>query len=255
MHGSFIFQLPVELLLLECHALEQERFEALAAACEEEREEGCSVGGLECRRAVDTGVVTSRWGLWAGFASRPAVWLCVGTKVVQNPVIAALAAGFVISLTGLGPTYLRPTSEDFVPGLGWVAATLGWLGACVSPVSLFAMGVWMQAEGRRLVRLEPWLMVLCMLSKLVLVPLVLVGLAKWFGLDDEAGRAAVLIGSLPISQASFTLGEKFKVGEALLAANVFLGTVLMLPTVVVWNVALDALGLFPVEMAEPGLCG
>jgi len=86
-----------------------------------------------------------------------------------------------------------------------------------------------------------------MVSKLILVPLLMVGLAKACKLSDEAGRAAVLIAALPISMASFSLGSHYGVGEALLAENVALGTALMLPTIICWNIVLDATGLFLIE--------
>ena len=90
---------------------------------------------------------------------------------------------------------------------------------------------------------------LCMVSKLVLVPLAMVGLASTFQLDDEAGRAAILIATLPISLATFSLAHRYKIGEALLAENVTLGTALLLPTVIIWNMVLDSLGLFPINKA------
>jgi predicted permease len=73
----------------------------------------------------------------------------------------------------------------------------------------------------------------------------MVGLAKIMRLNDEAGRAAILIASLPISMASFSLGHQYNVGEKDLSANVTAGTVLMLPTIIVWNIVLDAVSLYP----------
>jgi len=66
------------------------------------------------------------------------------------------------------------------------------------------------------------------------------------GLNNEAGRAAVLIAALPISMASFSLANKYQVGEAILSENVALGTALVLPTIIVWNLVMDAFDLFPI---------
>jgi predicted permease len=74
----------------------------------------------------------------------------------------------------------------------------------------------------------------------------MVGLAKAVNLNDEAGRAAVLIASLPISMASFSLASRYKIGEAVLSENVALGTALILPTVLLWNLVMDAVDLFPI---------
>lgn len=85
-----------------------------------------------------------------------------------------------------------------------------------------------------------------MISKLIFVPLIMVGLANAINLNDEQGRAAVLIATLPISLASFSLGRQYQIGESDLAANVACGTLLMLPTVLVWNILLDKAGLYPI---------
>jgi predicted permease len=142
----------------------------------------------------------------------------------------------------------NPGNPYYIEGLGWIFALLSWLGDTVSPLSLFAMGVWLQGQGiqKLLFSAPPLILTLYMLSKLVLVPLLMVGLAKMLSLQNEVGRAAVLIASLPISLASFSLGHQYRIGEAVLAANVAVGTLLMLPTVFIWNVAMDNLNLFPV---------
>lgn len=77
------------------------------------------------------------------------------------------------------------------------------------------------------------------------------GIAMWLRLSDEAGRAAVLIATLPISLASFSLSSRYGVGEAALAGNVALGMLLMLPTVIVWAVAMDGVGLYPPPLLTP----
>jgi predicted permease len=173
----------------------------------------------------------------------------VGKRVLwgvsTNPVIWGIVAGFILSLSTVGPRFLKPTSADYTPGLGWINDTLTWFGNMVSPLSLFAMGVWMQNQGRDLFRTPLHSAVLSMVSKLFVVPLLMVGLAKAMGLSDNSGRAAVLIASLPISMAAFSLGSHYRIGEALLSENIALGTALMLPTVLLWNLVMDSIGLFP----------
>ncbi len=46
--------------------------------------------------------------------------------------------------------------------------------------------------------------------------------------------------------ASFSLGRQYHIGEAILATNVAVGTILMLPTVLIWNIVLDKVGLYPI---------
>ena len=122
----------------------------------------------------------------------PDIWKKIGLRLLRNPVLWAILLAFVLTLSTLGPIYLKPVSDDFVDGLGWIWGTLDWLGTCVSPVSLIAMGVWMQSQ-EHLLTISPPAAVTSMLAKLVLVPLIMVGLASALDLEGNNGRAAVLI--------------------------------------------------------------
>jgi len=68
-------------------------------------------------------------------------------------------------------------------------ATLGWIGNCVSPVTLFAMGIWMHGKGmREMFSMRMSRLAMFMLFKLIVVPLIMVGLANGMNLTNEAGR-------------------------------------------------------------------
>jgi predicted permease len=315
--SSFIFQLPLQMFFLECHALEQESTAsrstlkaddaALKDYVEDEQDkEACDTTKKDVEDGMDDaafeeiqvdgsdviikgnnrdGETTSAFhqdgvfasnndpqerapthptegdkaesdivpkavvplSMWLVFFKRGDIWKKILVQLLRNPIIWAIIFGFILSLSTVGPRYLDPMSVDYVPGLGWFDLTLSWLGACVSPTALICMGVWMQAKWKDTLfgcgSLLP--MTLYMTSKLVLVPLVMVGLAKAVKLDDEAGRAAVLIAALPISLASFSLANRYKIGETVLAENVAWGTALILPTILIWNLVMDELGLFP----------
>jgi predicted permease len=185
--------------------------------------------------------------LFLRFLTRRDIWVKILRKVFYNPVLWAIVGGFFLSLSTLGPTYLNDKSEDFVPGLGWISDTLTFLGSTVTPLSLFTMGVWMQQQGKHMFKMNPWYALVCMISKLILVPLIMIGLAKSLNLENEPGRAAVLIAALPISMASFTLANRYGIGEAIMAENIAVGTFLILPVVIVWNLVLDEVDLFPIQ--------
>lgn len=185
--------------------------------------------------------------LWLKYARRRDVLIKVLKRLVRNPVLWGIVLGFILSLSTIGPTYLNPNKPDYYEPLGWIWYTTEWLGECVSPVSLFTMGIWMAEQGKKLFQLGPRAAFLFMLSKLVFVPLIVLGLAKAVNLKDEPGRAAVLIAALPISMASFTLGSLYDIGQKTLAANVTLGTLFLLPTIMIWNYVLDKTGVFPIS--------
>lgn len=104
----------------------------------------------------------------------------------------------------------------------------------------------MESQGSQLFQLRWQTAFFFMLSKLVIVPLIMLGLAIAADLDDVPGRAAILIAALPISLASFSLASNYNIGQAVLSENVAMGTLLLLPTIVIWNLVLDGLDIFPV---------
>lgn len=265
--SSFIFQLPLQLFFLECHALEQsnlvgansdsrrEKLEKDVEQCEEDDLdlEEVNIDDDDNRKASldqsqqQHSTVPEPTALPTSLFWQRHIWKKISLQVLCNPVLWSIAVGFVITLSTVGPRFLNPSSNDYIPGLGWIFITLDWLGACVSPLSLFTMGVWMQKEWRTLFNIPWWSATLYMLSKLVIVPLTMVFLAKALQLENQSGRAAVLIAALPISQASFVLASRYKIGEAVLSENVVVGTILILPTILVWNLVLDALDVFPIS--------
>ena len=103
------------------------------------------------------------------------------------------------------------------------------------------MGVWMQDEGKVWIRIPPMSSVLFMLVKLILLPLLMIGLAKAVRLDNDATKAAVIITSFPIVAAAFPLAGSYEVGKAILADNLIFGTLLMVPTVLLWEAVMNAI--------------
>lgn len=282
--SSFIFQLPCMLWLFEIHNIlvktptvplkpeycgewDDSATEQSQARLDTSQEQ--TTVEISCDQAVDN-TTTGPEAMAAGGSAitddaehRPAavilpislrdllssrdVWTKVLSRVARNPVIWGIVGGFIISLSTLGEKYLRASSDENVDELGFFEATLKWFGDTVSPVSLFAMGVWMHHQGRSgLFAVTPTRIGLYMFAKLVATPFVMIGLAKMLELDNRAGRAAVLIATLPISLASFSLGEEYNIGRAELAANVALGTLLLLPTTLVWVAAMDDAELYVV---------
>lgn len=193
--SSFVFQLPFELFFLECHKLEREHLsdecnsspDLDEAAAEEATiapnpkdatidEVSIAKNETEDTRTID------RWALWRSLATNMDLWKDILFRVGTNPVIWGILWGFLISLSTFGSRFLLPTSNDYLSWLQFFVDTLSWFGDCVSPISLFSMGIWMQEQGRNIFSIGYMQISLFMLSKLVLVPLITVGLAKAFQL-------------------------------------------------------------------------
>eukprot|EP00892_Ulva_mutabilis_P001562 jgi/Ulvmu1/11406/UM075_0068.1 len=207
------------------------------------------------------------WGITLGFVLSLSK---IGTKWLDPGPGAVVVNGKAV---------YKP-NEDFVEELGFIDQILEWLGRCTTPAALFAMGLWIPSQwqafwgastarhhgcakdGETVPLVPPpsslldtalhWAKVVWMLGfKLVLCPLIMLGLAKALDLDDPTSRAAVLVATIPISLASFTLAETFGVGEALLTKLVVLGTLLMLPATVLWLEVLDSTDTFVVPSPPP----
>lgn len=260
--SSFIFQLPLQFIFFEYHVIEQRWTREVLHTAQPivpTPMKNSTVITVDVQETSDHSTHHSdevpsddqrRWYSLVNFEhlSQAAVWLDIFKRLSTNPILIALFVGFVLSLSTAGK-YLRCPSDTCIAGLEWIGDTLGWLGECVSPLSLLAMGSWMHSQHYLSSSQRIQLSKLClfMVFKLIAIPLLMVGLAKCMKLNDEAGRAAILIASLPISMASFSLGHQYNVWEKDLAANVTAGTVLMLPTIIVWNIVLDAVSLYPLK--------
>jgi predicted permease len=175
--SSFIFQLPFQLLFLECYALEDE---FIAASKEQvsgtDDKEGQFVGKPEHALLSPTEDVSNIEGTapkevqkgapeaappigttedvvvppFLEYVKHGDVWRRILSRLAYNPVLWGIGLGFFLSLSTIGPRFLKPSSDEFVPGLEWFYRTCKWMGAMVLPLSLFAMGVWMQAQGKSL---------------------------------------------------------------------------------------------------------
>ena len=259
--SSFIFQLPLQLLFLECHAAEVTEREGNIQNSPQQVVRPLTKDGAEINRTViivegtsvqnsdpeeETIVPRNWWSLLhADNISYSSLCFDICQRILKNPVLIGISLGFVLSLSTAGK-YLRCPSNTCIPGLQWVGDTLGWLGECVSPISLFSMGLWIHSQ-QNLMLIPLHKLSLYMISKLIIIPLIMMGLAMGMNMSNEAGRAAILIASLPIAMASFSLAHQYSIGEKDMAANVTFGTILMLPAVIAWNLVLDKVGLYPIE--------
>jgi predicted permease len=195
--SSFVFQLPFQLFFFECHKLDCENNQRergvinMIDNSEAEQELGKIQNGETEEQSTDDKQMIEQ----ASSAnenchpmSRGKIWKDILIRVAKNPVIWGILLGFLISLSTFGKRFLRPLNDDKTPNsqyLRWLqffVDSLGWFGDCVSPVSLFSMGIWMQNQGKNLVSIGVGQIALFMLSKLVIVPILMIGLAKAFQL-------------------------------------------------------------------------
>ena len=245
--SSFIFQLPLMLIFLEGSVD--------TAGFEERKGKNADVGSV-AHDAETAGVhrleesdPSAHWTIRLTKAQMK----YIGIKLLKNPILHAIWIGFVLSITTLGPRYLSPGNPpmapncDYAVGAGFIQLTLRLFAACVEPIALLAVGMFLYAKNPLVCGIVP--SIAYMVVKLVLVPGLMVGCAFAVGLSGAEGRAAVLLASLPVSPTAYTVSDKYSTGRDVAESNVFLGNLLVLPTTIAWNAFMDAIGLF--EYAPP----
>lgn len=238
--SSFIFQLPVMLLLLELHWSSS----SSTASCAK------ISTPLDAEAAQSTHDASPRLRVR---------WALLGHRLLHNHVLWAIALGLVLSLSTVGWKYLDPTSKQYIAELGFFAAWLELLGRTAEPLALFATGTffaaqlsntWRSDAGATIThnRSSLWgrmlRLIAYMTAKLVLMPLLAIGCAMVVDLDGVYGRAMVLLAVLPISPAAFALCSEYQVRADDVGWNVAAGTLLMLPASIAWQASMDAIGLF-----------
>jgi Membrane transport protein len=84
-------------------------------------------------------------------------------------------------------------------------------------------------------------------AKLLLLPLLLIPILLMLGIDGVQARAGVMIASLPVALAAFSLSKQYEYGIDEMTSVISLGTLLMLPVALFWDWMLDVMGLWAAE--------
>lgn len=248
--SSFIFQLPVVLLFFEIDAVSRcwvgDRGKAIPqidpsnGTCQ--RIENCRVENSVEYTAGDVVWYRKR-------VSRPEAYTILW-NMAKAPLMWALVAGVLLSVTTLGPRYLFPgfpydPNCDYVEYTGFVYLFFSSLARCLEPLALFSVGIVLSKNNP--FTCGVWNIIGYMAVKLIFVPFLMIGCAFTFGLSDIEGRAAVLIALLPVSPPAFALTGHYGVGLAEAVSTILVGKILVLPTILAWQGIMDSIGLFPYD--------
>lgn len=130
--------------------------------------------------------------------------------VLTNPIIAGILLGSLYGLTGLK-----------LPDI--VDAPLQMLGQTAMPLALVALGMSLAEYNLR----EGWRLSLVITAlKLVLLPVVVVALARLIGLPTMETRVIALLSSIGLGANVFLMSRQFKAIEGPIAGSLILSTIL-----------------------------
>jgi predicted permease len=142
----------------------------------------------------------------------------VAKNLVENPMVIALAAGAL--WRGLG-----------IPLSGLAGELVGRLADVASTLALFAMGMSLRHYG---VRRHFAAGLALTFLKLIVMPVLVMGLAHLVGLAPAVAKVAVVAAACPTGVTPFLVAGRFRTGEALASNAITLSTVLAVVTVAFW---------------------
>lgn len=148
-------------------------------------------------------------------------WRLALRQIPRNPLILACGLGIALNL-GQVP----------VPTL--LLEPLAMLGRAALPLGLLAVGA---ALGFRLGSQDLWGLVLGSLAKLLLMPLLVLGLCRVLAVDGVVALVALLFAALPTSVSSYILARQLGGDAPLMAAIITVQTLaamVSLPWVLSW---------------------
>lgn len=144
----------------------------------------------------------------------PATVRIVAGLLVRNPLVLSVAAGIAVNAAG-------------VPVPGPVLDTLKVLADAALTLGLLAVGANLSFAN---VRAESGLVVLTSALKLVVMPLLMFGLCRLFGVDEIGTAVAVICGAVPPATSAYILARQMGGDAVLMASIVTVATLLAAAT-------------------------
>ena len=146
------------------------------------------------------------------------VLLGAAKSLATNPLILSILAAAAVNLLGWAPI---PVLQE----------TLAVLGQAALPIMLLCVGASLKLRG---LQAEALPMALAAMGKLVVFPLVILGLALVFGLPPLTAQVALIYGALPTGVAAYTLARQLGGDAPLMAAMITVQTLLAFAVMPLW---------------------
>jgi malonate transporter and related proteins len=147
--------------------------------------------------------------------------------IVLNPMVSSTLIGMIWSALGIR----MPTP---------IGTYLNIFAGALAPCALFAIGLGLSIEGLR-ASIGPSLLLAVM--KLVILPLVVLGLSIAFGLDPLYTIAAVICAAVPTAKTVYILAGEYHCEETMIASTVSTTTLFSIVSLVAWLYALSGMNI------------
>nr|WP_298413987.1 AEC family transporter [uncultured Halomonas sp.] len=140
------------------------------------------------------------------------------SALLRNPLILACLGGIALNVSGIG-----------LPG--WSEKTVSLLGRAALPLGLVTVGVALRPQA--LMRLDAGVWT-ANLTKLILMPALVLALAMALGLDSISRDIALLFAALPTATSAYILARQLGGDAELMAALITGQTLLAMLTLPLW---------------------
>ncbi len=141
-------------------------------------------------------------------------------EVARNPLVLASIVGVIANLTGVA-RLLGPAGEAF-----------SLLGRAAMPIALVSVGAALSFSE---LTKAPLYLVLGVTSKLLIAPVLMLGVGLWIGLSPLLLAVVVGVASMPSAPASYVLAREMGGDAPLMAGIVTATTLLALITIPFWH--------------------
>ena len=148
--------------------------------------------------------------------------------IVTNPLIVGCIVGFVVFVLDLKlPSVVEKSVKD--------------IASMATPLSIVALGAVFDFSYIKGYFREN---VIVVMTRLVIVPLIIIPIAVWFGFSGEALACLMVVFASPIAVSSFAMAQQMDGNETLAVKEIATSSVFCVVTLFLWIFALSFLGLF-----------
>ncbi len=148
--------------------------------------------------------------------------------VITNPLIIGCITGIIIFASGIKlPHILEKSVKD--------------ISSIATPLSIIVLGSEFELSDMKGYFREN---VIVVLARLVLVPLIIIPVAVWFGFSGEALACLLVVFASPVAVSSFAMAQQMDGDQTLAVQVIATSSALCLFTLFLWIFALSYLGLF-----------
>jgi malonate transporter and related proteins len=135
-------------------------------------------------------------------------------EIARNPLLIAIAAGITLNLTGIGPL---PVLHDMA----------GILSRAALPFALLCVGAGLHIQG---IRADYLSMVISTIGKLLIFPLMMLGVIFATGLDGMPAVILLIYGAVPTATSGYALARQLDSDAEVTAAIITVQTLISMVT-------------------------